>query len=91
MTKEKTKKEVGASVADTIKEIKKKFGDDAVMMLNQAAMDVEIIPTGSFGLDLALGVGGYPRGRVIEISGNISAFFFGIISGVLAFYIINLI
>lgn len=68
-TKEKTKKENGASISETMKAIRGKFGDDAVMMLDQAAMDVESIPTGSFGLDLALGVGGYPRGRVIEISG----------------------
>ncbi len=67
--KTKEKKEIGASIAETMKAIKSKFGDDAVMMLDQAAMDVETIPTGSFGLDLALGVGGYPKGRIIEISG----------------------
>lgn len=69
MKKEKTKKEIGGSIKDTMADIKKKFGDDAVMMLDQAAMDVEAIPSGSFGLDLALGVGGYPKGRIIEISG----------------------
>lgn len=69
ITKEKTKKETGASIADTMKAIRVKFGDEAVMMLDQAAMDVESIPTGSFGLDLALGIGGYPKGRIIEISG----------------------
>ena len=68
-TKEKTKKETGLSISDTLKDIRKKFGDDAVMKLDQAAMDVESIPTGSFGLDLALGVGGYPKGRIVEISG----------------------
>lgn len=68
-TKEKKKKEMGGSIKDTMADIRKKFGDEAVMMLDQAAMDVESIPTGSFGLDLALGVGGYPKGRIIEISG----------------------
>lgn len=69
VTKEKTKKENGKSIKDTLEDITKKFGKEAVMMLDQAAMDVESIPTGSFGLDLALGVGGYPKGRIIEISG----------------------
>lgn len=65
------KKEIGSSsIEETLKDIKKKYGDESVMMLDQSTtMDVETIPTGSFGLDLALGVGGYPRGRVIEISG----------------------
>lgn len=65
----KEKKENGKSIQDTLEDITKKFGKEAVMMLDQAAMDVESIPTGSFGLDLALGVGGYPKGRIIEISG----------------------
>lgn len=69
VTKEKIKKENGKSIKDTLADITKKFGKEAVMMLDQAAMDVESIPSGSFGLDLALGVGGYPRGRIIEISG----------------------
>lgn len=69
ITKEKKKKEIGGSIKDTLADIKKKFGNEAVMMLDQAAMDVESIPSGSFGLDLALGVGGYPKGRIIEISG----------------------
>ncbi len=69
-TKEKTKKETGGTIAATMKDIQSKFGEDAVMMLSQnKVMDVESISTGSFGLDLALGVGGYPKGRVIEISG----------------------
>lgn len=67
-TKKKVKKEE-QSVEATMKAIREKFGDDAVMMLDQAAMDVEAIPTGSFGLDLALGIGGLPKGRIIEIFG----------------------
>ena len=55
---------------DTIKEIKTKFGDDAIMMLGEKPhVDVNAIPTGSLGLDNALGVGGVPRGRIIEIFG----------------------
>jgi recombination protein RecA len=51
-------------------EIKKRWGDGAVMRLGEAAhLNVEAIPTGSLALDLALGVGGIPRGRVTEIYG----------------------
>ncbi|WOC32530.1 MULTISPECIES: recombinase RecA [Caproicibacterium] len=50
--------------------IEKQFGKGAVMRLGQnEAMHVESIPTGSLSLDLALGIGGFPRGRIIEIYG----------------------
>ncbi len=50
--------------------IEKQFGKGAVMKLGQrSAMNVEAIPTGSLSLDLALGIGGLPRGRVVEIYG----------------------
>ncbi len=50
--------------------IKSKFGEGAIMRLGEArAMKVESIPTGSLSLDIALGVGGVPRGRIIEIFG----------------------
>ncbi|MSQ01886.1 MAG: recombinase RecA [Myxococcales bacterium] len=49
--------------------IEKQFGKGAIMRLDGPAEAVEVIPTGSVGLDLALGCGGYPRGRVIEIYG----------------------
>jgi recombination protein RecA len=53
-----------------VAQIKKQFGDGAVMRLGEAAhLKVEAIPTGSLALDLALGVGGIPRGRVTEIFG----------------------
>ncbi len=69
-TKQKDKKETGASLADTLKSLRHQFGDDSVMFLDKAEhMDVEAIPTGSFGLDIALGIGGYPKGRIIEIYG----------------------
>ena len=51
-------------------QIDKQFGKGSVMTLGQkAVMDVEIIPSGSLALDSALGVGGYPRGRIVEIYG----------------------
>lgn len=53
-----------------IDQIKEKFGEGAIMKLGEAhAMDVEAIPTGCLSLDIALGVGGVPRGRVVEIFG----------------------
>jgi len=54
----------------TIDRIEKSYGKGAVMKLGDSAVEtVDVIPSGSLGLDLALGVGGYPRGRVIEIYG----------------------
>ena len=54
----------------TLANLKKRFGEGAIMKLGDAAsMKVEAIPTGSLSLDLALGIGGIPRGRVIEIYG----------------------
>lgn len=54
----------------TLDHIHKDFGTGAIMRLGDDAMeDVEVIPSGSIGLDAALGVGGFPRGRIIEIYG----------------------
>lgn len=54
----------------TLDKLDKTYGKGAVMKMgDQAIVDVDSIPTGSLGLDVALGVGGYPRGRVIEIYG----------------------
>ncbi|MBO6011734.1 MAG: recombinase RecA, partial [Oscillospiraceae bacterium] len=51
-------------------QIEKNFGKGSIMRLGEAAnIDVEAIPTGSLALDLALGVGGVPKGRIIEIYG----------------------
>ena len=50
--------------------IEKKFGKDAVMKLGDSrTMEVAAIPTGSLSLDIALGIGGLPRGRIVEIFG----------------------
>jgi recombination protein RecA len=53
-----------------LSQIDKQFGKGSVMKMGQKAVtDVEVIPSGSLALDVALGVGGYPRGRIIEIYG----------------------
>ena len=65
-------KDVDKNVAleDTLKEIQKIFGKGAVMKLgDRDAVDVDVIPSGSLLIDDALGVGGYPKGRIIEIYG----------------------
>lgn len=54
----------------TLDKLDKTYGKGTVMKMGDApAQEIEIIPTGSLGLDIALGVGGYPRGRVVEIYG----------------------
>ena len=53
-----------------LSEIKTKFGDESIMMLGATPkVDVNAIPTGSIGVDWALGIGGLPRGRIVEIFG----------------------
>ena len=55
---------------DALGQIEKQFGEGAIMRLgDNASMEVETISTGSIALDLALGVGGLPRGRVTEVYG----------------------
>ncbi len=55
---------------DAIKQIEKQFGKGSVMKLgDRVAVDVDVISTGSLTLDAALGIGGYPKGRIIEIYG----------------------
>jgi recombination protein RecA len=69
-TKVKSDKASVNKISDTIDEIKTKFGDDSIMMLgDKPRLNINVIPTGSIGLDAALGVGGLPRGRIIEIFG----------------------
>lgn len=68
--KEKIPKESGLKIEDALREIKNKFGDDSIMKLGEKPrVDIDAISTGSIGLDIALGVGGLPRGRIIEIFG----------------------
>lgn len=64
-----TEKEKG-DLQEAIEEIKQRFGEGAIMRLKEVRpVDVDAIPTGSISLDLILGVGGIPRGRVIEVFG----------------------
>ena len=66
MADEKKLKALAAAMA----KIEKDFGKGAIMKLGDEKIEnVEVIPSGSLGLDIALGVGGYPRGRIIEIYG----------------------
>lgn len=67
----KEKAAVGsAEIEETIRAIKTKFGDEAIMKLgDKPRVDIRAIPTGSIGLDAALGIGGLPRGRIVEIFG----------------------
>jgi recombination protein RecA len=66
----KEPKVMGANIDSTLDEIRTKFGDDSIMKLgDKPRVDVNSISTGSIGLDAALGVGGLPRGRIIEIFG----------------------
>jgi recombination protein RecA len=65
-----TIKEKLKSIASALTAIEKQFGKGAIMSLGGAdTADIAVIPTGSVGIDLALGVGGLPRGRVVEIFG----------------------
>ena len=67
MAKEDKLKALDAAIA----QIEKQYGKGSVMKLGDSAanMNVESIPTGSLSLDIALGIGGLPKGRVIEIYG----------------------
>ncbi len=69
LMKEKTKDKQEILEA-TVDEIKSRFGDGSIMKLGEARqVDVDVIPTGSVALDLALGVNGVPKGRIIEVYG----------------------
>ena len=59
------------ALENAMKQITKEFGAGSIMRLGEMGdkLDIEVIPTGSLALDIAVGVGGYPRGRVIEIYG----------------------
>ena len=58
------------ALAQVLADIEKQFGKGAIMKLGeQKDMEVETVSTGSISLDIALGAGGYPKGRIIEIYG----------------------
>ena len=58
------------ALAQVLADIEKQFGKGAIMKLGeQKKMEIDVVPSGSISLDIALGVGGYPKGRIIEIYG----------------------
>jgi len=70
MAEKKEEKKDKKDLKEAVDEIKQRFGEGAIMKLKEVRrVDIDVIPTGSISLDLALGVGGIPRGRVIEIYG----------------------
>src|SRR5918911_2601220 len=67
---DKEAKAKDAALAAAVTQIERQFGQGSVMRLgDEHAVQVEAIPTGALSLDLALGVGGVPRGRIVEIFG----------------------
>ena len=70
MKKDTTTTDKTKALDDVTKQIEKQFGKGAIMKLgSEEHMEVEVTPSGSLALDIALGVGGYPKGRIIEIFG----------------------
>ncbi len=59
------------ALAAALSQIEKQFGKGSIMRLgeNDVSQDIQVVSTGSLGLDLALGIGGLPRGRIIEVYG----------------------
>jgi recombination protein RecA len=58
------------ALESTLSSLRKRFGDSAIMKLGETtSLDIESIPTGALSLDIALGIGGVPRGRIVEIFG----------------------
>jgi recombination protein RecA len=69
-TKESKSIDPTQSISSTLDAIRSKFGDESIMKLgDKPKVNINAIPTGSIGLDAALGIGGIPRGRIIEIFG----------------------
>ena len=73
-TKEATKKAGGTALDAVMSQIRKEFGEMAIMRLgDQQIEDIPVISTGALSLDMALGVGGLPRGRIVECYGQESS------------------
>jgi recombination protein RecA len=71
MARKKIEEKEKINLAEAISEIRDKFGEGAIMKLKDAQKaNVDVVPTGSLSIDLALGVMGVPRGRIIEIYGG---------------------
>ena len=70
MSTEKLNAEKTKALENAMRQIEKDFGKGSIMKLGDESVEnIEVIPTGSIALNVALGVGGYPRGRIIEIYG----------------------
>ena len=70
MAKNEGNKGASEAVSDAVASIEKKWGETSIMRLgDKVEMDVEVVPTGNAAIDLALGVGGLPRGRIVEVFG----------------------
>ena len=68
--KEKESVDRNKALEAAVTQIERAFGKGSIMRLGQrAVVDTEVVPTGSLSLDIALGIGGLPRGRVVEIYG----------------------
>lgn len=66
----KDDKKEGKELEDLLSTLQDKFGEGSIMKLGEIRkVDIDVIPTGSFSLDIALGVGGLPKGRIVEIYG----------------------
>jgi len=69
-TADKEDKKESKELRHAVDEIKERFGEGAIMTMREIhAVNVDVVPTGSIAMDMALGVGGMPRGRIIEIFG----------------------
>jgi recombination protein RecA len=68
---ESTTSSSNSALNAVLAQIQKEFGDGAIMRLGEAEgrKEIDVVSTGAFSLDMALGVGGLPRGRVVEIFG----------------------
>ena len=65
-----SKEEKLKKAQSTVKDINKLYGDNSIILMSDKPhIDLNVIPSGSLGLDIALGVGGYPKGRIVEIFG----------------------
>ena len=74
MARENTLKKLGSALEGVMDQIRRQFGEMSILRLGEdAAKDVEAVSTGAFSLDLALGVGGLPKGRIVELYGHESS------------------
>ena len=74
MAKEGTLARMGAAIEEVIKAIRKEFGEMSLLRLGDGATsNVEAVSTGALSLDMALGVGGLPKGRIVELYGHESS------------------